>query len=99
MPANMPVHALNELRYLVQNLKKNLQFVTAKALILQGTNDPVVNPKAADKILNGLSSEDKKVHMIETDRHGIIYDNVGETHQLLIDFVNDAKKNNEKDAS
>lgn len=89
--ANMPVHALNELRYLVQKVKKKLKYVTCKAIVIQSTEDPVVNPKAAEKIFKGLSSNDKNIHMIKSDRHGIIYDNVGETHELLIKFVEDAK--------
>lgn len=89
--ASMPVHALNELRYLVQNVKKNLKYISVKSIILQGTNDPIVNPKSAERIFKALSSKDKKVHMIETEHHGIIYDNIGETHKILIDFVEDVK--------
>jgi esterase/lipase len=98
--ATMPVAALNELRYLVQQVKKTLKYVTCPVSILQGIDDPVVNPKAAHLIYKALSSHQKIVHMINTDRHGIIYDNVGETHKLLIDFVKDAKKSTiNKDAS
>ena len=88
--ANMPVQALNELRYLIQKVKKNLKYVTCKALVLQSTGDPVVNPKAADIIHNTLTSKDKEIHILDSDRHGIIYDDVGETHKILIDFVRDA---------
>mgnify|MGYP003640773213 CR=1 FL=1 len=97
--ASMPVHALNELRYIVRNAKKNLKYITTSAIIIQGIDDPVVNPKSAEKILKALSSKDKTVHMIKTDRHGIIYDNVGETHKLLIDFVQGANKNNKDEGA
>lgn len=90
--ANMPVAALNELRYLVQKVKKNLKYINCPVSILQGIDDPVVNPKSAKMIYKALTSNEKVVHMIETDKHGIIYDNVGETHKLLIDFIKDAKK-------
>lgn len=94
--ASMPVQALNELRYLVQKVKKNLKYVTCKVFVLQSTDDPVVNPKAAQIIYNLLTSKDKEVHMIESNRHGIIYDDVGETHNLLIEFIRDASKQPKK---
>lgn len=98
--ASMPVSALNELRYLVQQVKKKLKFVKCPVTVLQSTDDPVVNPKAAGLILRDLGSKNKVIHMIETTRHGIIYDNIGETHKLLIEFVKDAKKaTKNKDAS
>ncbi|MFT7433829.1 MAG: esterase/lipase/1-acyl-sn-glycerol-3-phosphate acyltransferase [Alphaproteobacteria bacterium] len=95
--ANMPVSALNELRYLVQHVKKSLKYISTKTIIIQGTGDPIVNPKAANKIYSALHSKDKTIHMVETDRHGLIYDNVGETHKLLLDFVEDVEKNNNKE--
>ena len=98
--ASMPVSALNELRYLVQLVKKKLKYITCPVTILQATDDPVVNPKAANIIYDSLSSKEKVLHMIKTDRHGIIYDNVGETHKLLIEFIKDAKRSTKnKDAS
>lgn len=98
--ASMPVSALNELRYLVQLVKKKLKYITCPVTILQATDDPVVNPKAAKIIYDSLSSKEKVLHMIKTDRHGIIYDNVGETHKLLIEFIKDAKRSTKnKDAS
>lgn len=98
--ANMPVSALNELRYLVQMVKKKLKYIKCPITVLQGTDDPVVNPKAANYIFKTLTTDQKVIHMIDTARHGIIYDDVGETHKLLIEFVKDAKKaTKNKDAS
>ena len=98
--ASMPVSALNELRYLVQSTKKRIQFIKCPVTIIQATEDPVVNPKAANILFKKLNIKEKVVHMIDTARHGIIYDNIGETHKLLIQFVKDAKKSTKnKDAS
>lgn len=98
--ATMPVSALNELRYLVQSVKKRIQYITCPVTILQATEDPVVNPKAANVLFKALNIKEKVVHMIDTASHGIIYDNIGETHKLLIQFVKDAKKaTKNKDAS
>ena len=85
---HIPVRALFELRRAVDGVKRQLGNVTCPVAVLQGTDDPVVQAKSAELIYAGLASTDKQLHMIPADRHGILREDVGETHDILINFIN-----------
>ncbi len=84
---SMPVHALFELRVLVSKLEERLKHVQCPALILQGDHDPVVEPESATIVMNTIGSEDKHLEMIPSDRHGILYRDIGDTRKFVIDYL------------
>ena len=84
---NSPVSTINEFRNLMKALKNKLPEVALPTLIVQATKDSIVEPESARKIFDGIKSKDKELHMVESDKHGLIMHNVGETHDLLLSFV------------
>ena len=84
---SMPVHGLFELQVLLDELKERLNDVHCPALILQGDHDRVVDPESASFIMEKLGSEDKRLEMISSDRHGILYGDIGNTRKLIIDYL------------
>jgi esterase/lipase/1-acyl-sn-glycerol-3-phosphate acyltransferase len=67
-----PVIGTYELGKLMKHVEENLSKVMIPALIIQATGDPVVNPQSADEIYSKISSHDKELIKIKSDRHGIV---------------------------
>ena len=81
---NMPVQALMELRKVADLLERRLPDVICPIMILQGSHDPVVNPASAHTIESRVGAVQKALHMIPSDRHGILYENIGGVQDLII---------------
>lgn len=84
---NIPVRGLYELRQLIGELEKRLTDVYCPTLIIQGDNDPTVDPKSADIIYKKLGSAHKKVVTIDSHKHGILMDNIGSTQEKILSFL------------
>ncbi|MBT8447906.1 MAG: alpha/beta fold hydrolase, partial [Gammaproteobacteria bacterium] len=84
---HIPVRGLYELSRLTDLLKRSLSDITTPALLIQSTDDSVVNPESANILYDGLGSAFKRLHWIESTRHGILNEDVDRTHQLLLDFA------------
>ena len=84
---HMPVRALYELSRLVDEVKKRLADVQCPTLIIQGDQDPVIDPQSAVLLHKGLQNCDRKVLMIATDRHGILYNDIGATRSASLEFL------------
>ncbi len=84
---NMPIRGLYELTRMVTSLKKTLPSITCPTLVIQGTEDHVVEPAGAELIMEKLTTGDKRLAWVTSKRHGILFENVGETHQLVRDFL------------
>ncbi len=70
--AKNPINGTYELGQLMKYVETNLPRITIPALLVQATGDPVVNPQSADEIYSKISSYDKALIKIKSDRHGII---------------------------
>ncbi len=84
---NMPVRGLYELRLMADELKRRLGDVQCPATILQGTGDQVVNPKSGERIRDRLGSGQKTLHMVASDRHGILNEDIGGSQELVAGFI------------
>ena len=84
---HMPVSGLVELRRAIDDLKKNLDKVTAPVAILQGKQDPIVDPASAEVIFKKIASQKKWLHWIESERHGILHEDIDGTCERLMDFL------------
>ncbi len=84
---HMPVRGLYELTRMVAHLREQLPAVRCPALILQGDEDHVVDPQSAQQVFERIGSVDKSLHWVPTRRHGIVNENIGETHQRIVTFV------------
>ena len=56
-------------------------------MIVQGDDDPVVEPDSARIIFDNLATEDKALHWVASGRHGILNEDIGDTCGLLSDFI------------
>lgn len=57
--------------------------------MIQSTGDHVVDPKSAQIIFDKLGANRKMLHHVDSKRHGIVNEDVGPTHRLIVDFVAD----------
>ena len=86
---HIPVRGLYELRQLVEDAETRLDDVICPVCIIQGTDDPVIDPTSADLIITKVASADKTLHWITSNRHGILHEDIGGTQHLVISFIND----------
>ncbi len=84
---HIPIRGLFELRRLVAELARRLGDVACPVCIVQGENDRVVDPRSAAMIVNKVGSEQKSLHMVPSDRHGIVTEDIGDTHATIISFL------------
>jgi len=84
---HMPIRALYELRRAVESLQPRLPLVRCPALIVQGDDDPVVDPGSAALIHDALGSTDRQRVMVPSRRHGILYGDVGGTWKTVGEFI------------
>ena len=84
---NIPIRGLYELRQTVAGLNQALPLVSVPTLIIQGTEDHVVDPRSAEIIMKGLGSESKTVDMVETKKHGILHENFGGCQETVLSFI------------
>ncbi len=84
---HMPIRALYELGLLIGDLEDHLGRVVCPVLLVQSTEDPTVDPKSAELIRDGLGSLRKELVVIPSDRHGILFEDVGGTQARVLEFV------------
>ena len=83
-----PISGIRELERLMEKLKDKLEDIRIPALVVQGNQDPVVNPDGSRQLFENLGSEDKTYELLDFDRHGIIMDSGSdEVHQIIGEFV------------
>jgi esterase/lipase/1-acyl-sn-glycerol-3-phosphate acyltransferase len=83
-----PISGVNELGKLMSVVEENLERVKIPALIIQGSNDPVVNPVSGLEIFEKLGTTDKEMHRIYSNRHGIVRGDESErVTERMLDFL------------
>lgn len=86
---NIPIRGLYELRRMVDDVEAHLPEVRCPVTVIQSTGDHVVDPKSAQIIFDKLGANRKMLHHVDSKRHGIVNEDVGPTHRLIVDFVAD----------
>jgi len=85
---NIPIAALNELRHMIDRMDDELPRIAVPTLILQGSNDKVVDSASATLMYNKMTAAPwKRVAMIDSDRHGILNEDIGETRGTILRFL------------
>jgi len=67
-----PVHGVYELEKLMKQVLERLGYIMEPVLVIQGSDDPVVNPVSGREIFEKLGSTKKKLIQINADHHGIL---------------------------
>jgi esterase/lipase len=84
---NMPVRGLVELRKVADELNRCLPQVACPVTIIQGTDDPIVDPASARLIHERIGSAEKSLHMIPSQRHGILHEDIAGTQTLVVSVI------------
>ncbi|MBR9985461.1 MAG: alpha/beta hydrolase [Desulfosarcina sp.] len=88
-----PIAGVRELERLMSSLEPRLSLVTVPALVIQSREDPVVNPKGAEKIFKLLGSTDKQMVLFNFQRHGILLgDGAKRVYRAIGDFLDHLRK-------
>ncbi|MCK9231018.1 MAG: alpha/beta hydrolase [Syntrophales bacterium] len=83
-----PVSGVRQLEKLMQTVEKRLKDINDPVLVIQGTEDPVVNPESGRTIFEKLGSESKSLVSIRTDQHGILWnEQVEEVRRKVLAFL------------
>jgi esterase/lipase/1-acyl-sn-glycerol-3-phosphate acyltransferase len=67
-----PIHGVNELEKMMQVVEYRLPDFKIPVLIVQASNDPVVNSESAFEIFRKMGPIRKEICLIHSDRHGIV---------------------------
>ena len=84
---HIPVRGLFELGQLVDDMKSRLDDITCPVAVIQGTEDPIVDPKSAELVLDNIASKETMLHMVPATRHGILSEDIGGTQELVTSFL------------
>ncbi|HID70239.1 MAG TPA: alpha/beta fold hydrolase, partial [Desulfobacterales bacterium] len=79
-----PLASIAQMEKVMTRVDKTLEKITDPILVLQGDHDPVVNPKSAQLIYNGVGAPMKKLILVPRDRHIII---TGKGHEEVFQSV------------
>ena len=84
-----PLIGVMELGRLMDAVEDRLKDVNIPSLIIQGSNDPVVNPVSGLEIFEKIGTKDKEIYRIYSDRHGIVRGKESEiVCQRALEFLN-----------
>jgi esterase/lipase len=84
-----PVSGVREIERLMDDLEPRLESIAVPALILQASEDPVVDPRGSRKIFDRLGSRDKQYVLFSFNRHGILLgEDCGQVYRAISDFTN-----------
>ena len=83
-----PISGVRELERLMASLEPRLPLISQPALVIQSQEDPVIDPKGAERIFKLLGSEDKQMVMFNFQRHGILLEEGSErVYRTIGNFV------------
>ncbi|MGR8980105.1 MAG: alpha/beta fold hydrolase [Gammaproteobacteria bacterium] len=89
---HVPIRALYELRLLIQHMDDVLPKIDSPVLIVHGDNDPIVSVKSASDVMNKLGSRNKQLRIVESDRHGILMENIDQTWDINDAFIESCQR-------
>jgi esterase/lipase len=72
-----PIHAFNQVKALMKKVYQGLPGLFMPALIIQGSRDPKVSPKAGKMIFDRIAGGEKKYVEIAYPLHGIVRGHIG----------------------
>ncbi|MEO1896819.1 MAG: alpha/beta fold hydrolase [Cycloclasticus sp.] len=82
-----PIAAINQLLMLIKKTTVRLKKLRCPVLLIQGDNDPVVNPSSMAELSKHIPQEQLTQHWVSSNRHGILHENTDNCQQKVIDFI------------
>lgn len=90
-----PVSGSNELEKLMKEVEDQLKNVKGPALIIQGSDDPVVNPVSGMEIFEKLGTRNKQLLRIYAKHHGILRgEGADKLNAMVLMFLEKVSSNN-----
>ena len=89
---HVPVKSLYELRRLIHDMDDFLPLCKIPVLVLHGQHDPIVSVNSASGIIEKLDTKNKQLKIIDSNRHGILMENIGGTWSFIDDFMTSCSK-------
>jgi esterase/lipase len=65
-------HGVAEVQRLMARVERELPSIVMPVLVMQGTGDTVIPASAPERIVATLSSKDKRLVLVPSDKHGIV---------------------------
>jgi esterase/lipase len=84
---HIPIRGLFELTRLIDEMMHRLADVTCPVMVVQGTEDRIIDPKSAEILLGKIASTETLLHMIPSRRHGILHEDIAGTQELTTSFL------------
>jgi esterase/lipase len=84
---HVPVRALYELRLLMQHMDEVLPKINIPVLVMHGDEDPIVSVRSAPEVISKLGTQNKELRIVNSNRHGILMENIGGTWSLNDEFI------------
>jgi Esterase/lipase len=83
-----PVSGVNELEKLMNLVEERLKYIKDPTLVIQGSEDPVVNPVSGREILEKLGTSKKELVRIDAKHHGILRGKeAGQVNAKVLEFL------------
>ena len=89
---NIPIAAINQLLILINKVTPRLKKLNCPVFLVQGDNDPVVDSSSFAEISKHIPKELLSYQWVNSDRHGILYENTDGCQEKVIDFVGKQSK-------
>jgi len=83
----VPIRCLYEFKRLIDDMEARLPDVKCPVTVIQGTEDPLVEPISAEIIHKKLGTDRKNLVMVPATRHAILYEDIGATQETIIQFL------------
>lgn len=87
--AHIPIRALYQLQKLIEYFFDHPAHIKCAVNLYQSDKDPVVVPDSVRKLYAHITCTRKNIVMIDSDHHGIVYDDTDNTQQKIIDTLNE----------
>lgn len=84
---HMPLRGLYELTRLAAYVERVLPELKVPTCIIQADADHVVDPHSASLVYESVHAAAKELHWVRSARHGILNEDIGPTHALVLDFL------------
>ena len=86
------VDSIEELSLLMKKTRKILHKIKKPILIIQGKDDPIVNPSSAHEIYENIESRYKMLKIIEASNHVIVTgENTDELFTYILNFIQEGQ--------
>lgn len=82
--AHIPIRALYQLQKFIEHFFKHEARIACPVGLFQSDQDPVVVPSSVERLFDHIESPYKHIEMINSNRHGIVYEDINHTQQKII---------------